>query len=427
MNTSRRGLLSGLTGAAATLAALRGAVSPGELRAEETFKAQVPDEFFWQEIKTQFPLVPGTVMMNAGNLAPSPHSVFDAVVAATRDIDGDASAQNRAKYATMREAARTRMAAFLGASPAEIAVTRNASEGNGTIVHGLPLGPGDEVVIVDENHESNNVAWKVRAARDGFSVNTISFGDWRGSPGGLLELVVGAMGPSTRVIAFSDISNVSGLKLPVREITLAAHERGIWVHVDGAQSIGSIPVNLHELGCDSYAVSMHKWLMGPKEVGIFYVREDRIGDLSPALVSQDWGDGVETVMPGARKYECLGQRNDALIAGIVPSLDFHASIGAEVITSRILELAALLKDGLAGIPGINMVTPGTPDMSAGVVVFNFPGRDTRAVYDAIYKQARIAASTKGGIRLCPHIYNTRADVELAVAAVERAASMLIRS
>jgi selenocysteine lyase/cysteine desulfurase len=232
------------------------------------------------------------------------------------------------------------------------------------------------------------------------------------------------MGPSTRVITFSDVSNVSGLKLPVREISNAAHERGIYVHVDGAQSLGSMPVNLHELGCDSYAASMHKWLMGPKEVGILYVRADRIEGLWPALVSQDWGDGIETVMEGARKYECLGQRNDALIAGIVPSLDYHAGIGADVIYSRIRELASLMKEGLVGIPGINLVTPKTPDMSAGVVVFNFPGRDNRVIYDTLYDQERIAASTKGGIRLCPHIYNTRSEIELVVAAVERATARL---
>jgi len=410
--TSRRNLLIGLTAAA---------VAPRGLSAQLTPGSMAPDETFWSEIKSQFPLAPGSVMMNAGNLSPSSQPVFDAVMSATRDIDADASAQNRAKYATGRETARVRMAEFLGASPDEIAFTRNASEGNGTVVQGLPLGPGDEVVIVDENHESNNVAWKVRAARDGFSVKVLSFGDWRGSRAELLQRVVDAMGPSTRVITFSDISNVSGLWLPVREISDAAHERGIYVHVDGAQSIAMVDVDLHELGCDSYAASAHKWLMGPKEVGIFYVRSDRIPGLWPGLVSQDWGDGVDTVMPGARKYECLGQRNDALIAGIVPSLDFHASIGAEVITSRILELAAHLKEGLAGIPGINLVTPRTTDMSAGVVVFNFPGRDNRAIYNALYEQDRIAASTKGGIRLCPHIYNTRAEVEQVVAAVKRIA------
>ncbi len=188
-----------------------------------------------------------------------------------------------------------------------------------------------------------------------------------------------------------------------------------------AESIGAIPVNLHELGCDSYAASAHKWLMGPKEVGVLYVRSDRIPGLWPALVSQDWGDGVDTVTDGARKYECLGQRNDALIAGIVPSLDFHAATGGGRIAERILELSASLKAGLAEIPGINLVTPGGPDLSAGVVVFNFPGLDNRAIYDRLYDEARIAASTKGGIRLCPHIYNTPAEIELAVATVARAA------
>lgn len=422
MHTSRRTFLQKVAGAAAGITALGAAVRPRHAHAQQR-QGGHDDEPFWESVRSRFTLSDTTIVMNAANLAPSPDSVIEAVVAATRDIEADASAQNRTKYASIRESVRDRIAAFVGASANEIALVRNASEANSIVVKGLPLGSGDEVVIFDQNHESNNVAWTVRAARDGFSIRKVGIEHAPASPGELVDLFVGAIGPATKVLTFSDISNTSGLKLPVREICRAARERGVFIHVDGAQSLGSVALDLHDLGCDSYAASAHKWLMGPKEVGVLYLRADRVEGVWPGVVSQEWGDGAGTVMEGARKYECLGQRNDALIAGLAPTLDFYDELGVGAVVARVVELATSLKQELAEIPGVRMVTPTSPAMSAGVVVFDFPGRDSGRIYDLLYSGHGIAGSTKGGLRLCPHVYNTRTEVERAVTAVRAASTM----
>jgi isopenicillin-N epimerase len=235
---SRRRFLQQLAGGTAGLAALP-ALRPLMAEASEVPRlapSAVADETYWERVRAEFVIRPGLVPMNAANLCPAPRSVLRAAVAATEDIDGDVSFQNRAKYATAQERIRERIAAYAGVSGDEIAIVRNASEANNIVAGGLELGPGAEVVLFDQNHPTNLVAWQVRAARYGFGVRVVSLDPTPADHGQVLETFLAALTPATRVLAFSDVSNVTGVRLPTREICRAARERGIHAHVDGAQT-----------------------------------------------------------------------------------------------------------------------------------------------------------------------------------------------
>jgi selenocysteine lyase/cysteine desulfurase len=260
------------------------------------------------------------------------------------------------------------------------------------------------------------VAWDVRAARAGFSVRRVGVPATPTSSGELLDAFVSAFGARTRAVAFSDVSNVTGVRLPVREICAVARERGIHAHVDGAQSFGAEVLDLRELGCDSYASSAHKWFMGPKEGGILYVRARRIPEIWPLAVGVGWGSGAETSAQGARKFETLGQRNDATFAGLAAALALHREIGPERIQGRVQELATLVKQGAASL-GADLITSPDPELSGGVVVMTFPGTEARTLHDRLYTVHGIAGAPTGGLRFCPHVYNTRADVEQVLGAV----------
>ncbi|MEX2570106.1 MAG: aminotransferase class V-fold PLP-dependent enzyme [Gemmatimonadota bacterium] len=416
--TSRRAFLRTLAGTAAGFSALDGATAL-EASPRRPLRGRSVDEPFWEAVKARFPLRDDILPMNAANLAPAPSAVMEAVITTMRNLEGDVSAQNRAKFSGIQTAARERMATLLGADPGEIALVRNASEANNIVVGGLPLGPGDEVLLFDQNHQTNSDSWAVRADRYGYTVREIGVEGQPGSSQGLVELFVGAIRPATRVISFSDLSNTTGLQLPTREICHAARERGIYVHVDGAQTLGAVQRDLHDLGCDSYAASAHKWLMGPKEVGVPYVRADRVDDLWPGVVGVGYGSGPEPNADGAGKFETLGQRNDATIAGLLPILDLYDEIGSAVIAARIVELASLLKEGIGGIPGAQLVTPVAPALSGGVVISSYPGKNNRDIYQTLYNEHSIAGASTGGVRLCPHVYTTRADIERTVDALER--------
>ena len=291
--------------------------------------------------------------MNAANLCPSPESVAKTVTELTRSIDVDCSFQNRARFASDRETARTLVASQLGADADEVALVRNTSEANNIINNGLDLQAGDEVVIWDQNHPTNNVAWAVRARRRGFTVQTVSVPPHPSDPDELIQPFRSALTAKTRVLALTHASNISGILLPVRELCAIAHRSGVHVHVDGAQTWGALQVDLHELGCDSYAASAHKWFCGPKEVGLLYTRRERIGDIWPNTVAPGWGSTADTELVGARKFESMGQRDDAALSALGGAAEFHGSIGTAQVESRVRELASLLKQSLhsIGAPG----------------------------------------------------------------------------
>jgi len=382
----------------------------------EELAARAPDaedEAFWELVKRQFPLDPDLILMNAANLCPSPFAVQETVFRLTRDVDADASFQNRGKFGELQEASRTALAGYLGASPEEIAITRNTSESNNTILNGLSLDPGDEVVVWDQNHPTNSISWDVRAERWGFTVRRVSTPPEPETAAELLAAFEATITDRTRVLAFSHVSNVTGVALPARELCHRAREAGIFTLVDGAQTFGALHIDLHELGCDAYTGSAHKWFVGPKEAGVLYVRRERIGELWASDVGVGWEGAVEG---GARKFENLGQRDDAAVAAVATAVAFHEAIGPERIEARIRALAAALKSAIrARIPEAAFHTSDVPERSAGVVVVLLPVEDQGAVYRRLYETRRIAGAPRGGdfpgVRFCPHVYNTMTEID----------------
>ena len=299
---SRRSFLGRLGGAAAAAASL------SELK--PLLAATAGEESRWNLVRQQFSFSEDKVPMNAANLCPSPRAVTEQVASLTKDIDFDCSFNNRGKFSGLLEKSRRAVAAQIGADPGEVALVRNTSEANNTINAGLPLKAGDEVLLWEQNHPTNNVAWEVRAKRHGFSVRKVPVPKQPGSEAELVDAFINALSPKTRVLSITHISNVSGIRLPAKQIIAEARKRGVYVHLDGAQSWGIAELDLHDLGCDSYSASSHKWFCGPREVGLLYVRKERIAEIWPRIVAPGWGTTAETVLKGARKFENFGHRDD---------------------------------------------------------------------------------------------------------------------
>ncbi len=198
-----------------------------------------------------------------------------------------------------------------------------------------------------------------------------------------------------------------------------ARERGIHAHVDGAQTFGALPLNLRDMGCDSYSSSAHKWFMGPKEAGALFIRQERIAEIWPSVVGVGWGAKVESAARGARKFETLGQRDDSAVSAMGTTVDFHTLIGRERTEARIRELASAFKEGVGKIPGARLRTSTRTELSAGVCVVVFDGMDHQKIYDALYSKHGVAGAATGGLRFCPHIYNTLEEIDRAVSALRQ--------
>ncbi len=404
---SRRTFLEQLVGASAVVA-LRPTVS----RAMPIQPADL-DESYWIELKRQFTFPDPQIPMNSANMSPGPRTVVEAVTRVIRDVDADVSYQNRAQFDALRETTRERTARLLGVGADEIALVRNASEANNIVVAGLELRAGDEVLLVDQNHPTNNVAWDVRAARFGFTVRRVSFPAPPVSVAEVIETMTRALSDRTRVLAVTDVSANTGLRLPTADLCRVARARGIYVHVDGAQTFGALERNLRDLGCDSYSASGQKWILGPREIGILYLRAERHDALWPGVVGVGWGPGAKTTAKGARKFETVGQRNDATVAGLAAALDFHEQVGPARVEARIRELAGRLHDGLLAA-GFELVTPRHPELRHGVIIAKADGPTAQRWHQRLYAGHHVIGSPTGGMRFSPNLCNTIADVDRAV-------------
>lgn len=366
-------------------------------------------------VKAQFAVPAGLVMVNAANLCPSPYAVTGAQDNYSRGLEQDVSFQYRARFEDLRKKALVMLADFLGAGAGEVGVTRNTSESNNIIVNGLDLGPGDEVVIWDQNHPSNAAAWEQRARRHGFRVVKVSLPAAPQTEAELIRPFADALQERTRLLAFSHISNTSGMALPAGDICRLARQRGVLTLVDGAQSFGMAALDLKAMGCDFYTGSAHKWLMGPKETGILYVRKEQLHKVWPSVISAGWKEEGQTV---DEKLCVLGQRDDPAIAALVEAMAFHNQIGRKMIESRVRQLVTYLKDKiLKQLPQVECVTPLAAGLHGGVLVLSIPGKEPRAVFQQLYQTYGIAAAPTGGIRFSPHIYNTLEDMDRIVAAL----------
>jgi isopenicillin-N epimerase len=377
--------------------------------------ANPKEEAYWEEIKKRFAVPDNRVMMNAANLCPSPVAVHQRVSEWGAALNKDVSFQFRAAFAEVRKKSISRLAEFVGADAMEIGITRNTSEANCLIVQGLDFSKGDEIVIWDQNHPSNEAVWLSRARRMGFTVKKVSVPAAPDSAHGLIEPFEKAITPRTKLIAFSHLSNLSGIALPAKEICQMARARGIMTLVDGAQSFGMMPLQLHDMGCSFFTASTHKWLMGPMENGLLYISKEFIPKVWPNIIGGGWKEAATV------DENCcvLGQRNDPGTAALPDILDFHQSIGIKNIYDRVMQLSTYLKEQIkARIPGASFVTPISPELSGGIVIINLPGKDPREIYQALYERFGIATAPSGGVRFSPHIYNTLKDIDRVVSALK---------
>ena len=402
MISSRRGFFLGLSSALAA-EAVRG-----------------DGEDYWKLVRRQFPLEDGLTYLNAANVCPASRPVLDRHAELLRDFHANPSFQNRDKYERLQESLRSKIADLLHVGASEIAITRNTSEATNTFIQGIDLKPGDEVVLTAHNHPSNLDSWKVRARREGFTLQIVPVPIPAISKQHILDGFAKAVTAKTKVVSITHCTSTTGILFPARQIGEVAHKVGAWFHVDGAQTFGAVALNLKEMGCDSYAGSSHKWMMGPLEAGVLFVKAERIPQLWPAIISAHWSDTLE----GARKFEVYGQRDDPRLAAFGAAVDFIQMIGMDRAEQRTRMLATYLKTKLADNSAVEMLTNMEPELSAGVIRFRLRGQNLTEAYNKLYSRNRIAlaltdAGDSAGLRFSPHIYNSTADCDSAAEAIKK--------
>lgn len=365
------------------------------------------------------------VPMNAANLCPMPSSVSAAHARYANELDLDLSSANRDRIEAMKEAARSMIARQLGTDADELAIVRNTSEANNIIVWGVPLGAGDEVVLWDQNHPSNSTAWDVRAARDGFEVRRFAVPSDTASIDEVVDLFVDAVSDRTRVVAFTHISNITGFRTPLSEVCAALRRRkdDLFIHVDGAQTWGAVDINLGKIDCDSFSGSAHKWYMGPREVGLLYLRERHIDKVWPLTVSIPWTVADEPP-PGARKFDAFSQRDDAAIASLGDTAAFHNAMTPAGIEDASAKIASYLREGLQDLD-VPFVSTANPLFTSSVIILHTATeKDAAQMVSQVFDDSGVITAPVNGFRMSPHVYNTQEHVDRVVAAVKKSRHLL---
>jgi L-cysteine/cystine lyase len=289
-------------------------------------------------LRSEFPVLDRTAYLNAGTCGPIPRRAVEAAAAAAREEAelGRSGEQHRERLLDGFERLRAGYARWLGASPGDLALTGSTTDGVNSVLSGLDLRPGDEVLTTDEEHPGVLAPLASARVRRGIEVRVVPFGE-----------VAGAVGPGTRLVACSHISWVSGRVVDAAALAAA----GVPVLLDGAQALGAVPLDVASLGCDFYAASGQKWLCGPDGTGCLWVRPGRLGELAvpwPSYISlADAERALELDLhPDARRLD-LGGLSGSACAWALASLELLDAAGREAVTARGPELAAQLAGLLA--------------------------------------------------------------------------------
>jgi selenocysteine lyase/cysteine desulfurase len=382
----------------------------------------IPDEAFWEQLRSRFLVDPGLTYMNNGSLGPMPLAVVEANARATRELATNPIDYHREEA---REDVRARLAAFVGAQVDEIAITRSTTEGMNTFAQGIDWNPGDEVLMCTHEHTGGYGPYKALEARRAIRIKWIELPTPPRDADEILDTYRRAMSAKTRVLVASHITFVTGLLMPVRELAELAHARGALLSVDGAHPLGMLSLDLEGLGCDHYAASGQKWLLGGTGTGLCHVRGDLQSTLWPLFGFAD-ADQADTGRRGARKYEMSGQQNLPSIAGLGAALRFQEQVGQANIEARVRQLGTQLREGLAAIPAVRLWTPRGPGLSAGLTSFTVGQVPMHNVARAVRERTGIyllpmPAGDLNAVRASTHFYNTPAEVEKLLAAVRHIA------
>ena len=264
------------------------------------------DETFWRQVRQAYTVSPTVLYLNSGGVCPQPKVVQEAVERYNRLSNEGPAFYMWQVLDKGREPLREKLADLAGCSPDEIAVNRNASEALETVIFGLPLTAGDEVVLSRYDYPNMINAWKQRELRDGIRLNWIDLDLPMEDDEAIVQRYAAAFTPATKVVHITHVINWTGQILPAARIAEAAHRQNIEVLVDGAHSFAHLDYRIPDLGCDYFGTSLHKWMCAPFGSGMLYVRKEKIARLYPLFAAPEPGSD------DIRKFEALGTRSFAI-------------------------------------------------------------------------------------------------------------------
>ena len=387
--------------------------------ANHTNPAEVTaDEEFWHYVQQAYTVSPSLINLNNGGVAPSPRVVQEAMKR-YHDYSNEAPSYYMWRILDQgREPLRKNLARIAGCSAEEIAIQRNASEALETVIFGLDLKVGDEVVLSKQDYPNMINAWKQRELRDGIKLIWVNLDLPSEDNNYLANAYIKAFTSKTKVVHVTHIINWNGQILPVRRIADAAHARNIEVVADGAHSFAQFQFMIPDLGCDYFGSSLHKWLSACIGSGMLYVKKEKIGKLYPLFA------GGNARSEDIRKFENLGTRPFFIEQAIEKAIDFYEMIGAKRKEDRLQYLKNYWMSRVKEIPKVQLGTSMNTAFGCAIGLVNVEGKKPGDLDSFLFNNYKVHAvgiewENIKGVRVTPNVYTTTKNLDVLIEGIEK--------
>jgi selenocysteine lyase/cysteine desulfurase len=409
---TRRDFLAAV-GLASTLAAAPNFLSASALNLQEAKQAGKPAS------QSEYMLAPGLTYLNTASLGPTPRAVLDRTLQAWYELESEpvrmAYYSEKDTVLVATDHVREQAASFLGCTTDEFLITRSTTDAMNSLALGMRINRDDHVLTTDQEHDGGSICWRYLARRQGVIIDKVQIAPTDQDPKAIVRRFAEAITTKTRVISVSHVLSSTGLRMPVAEIATLAKAHGILCVVDGAQALGQIDVNVRSLGCDAYAASGHKWLMGPKGTGLLYISHGAHDFIEP--IQRE--DGNRCVQGST------GVSSLPLVVGLGAAIERMKIQGMAAVENHNVSLRNRAYAGLTEIPKLRLMSAPPGPLATALVACMLPAEiDSNALRIKLYDKYKIVVKmvekhSFNGIRLSPHIFNTEADIDLTVEALRR--------
>jgi selenocysteine lyase/cysteine desulfurase len=381
---------------------------------------------YWKMIREQFLLPRDYNYFNTGGLGASPLAVIKRVKE-MMDEENTHPAPGHDKEHWLE--VKGKCAALLGpgVKTEEIALVSSATEGINTILNGLPLEKGDEVITSTHEHVALHIPLLYKRSKRGIVIRSFTPAVEKGMDN--VKRIESLINKRTRLIFISHVTCTTGQVMPVEEIGKLAKDRGLWFALDGAQAAGQFPLGLDHWGVDFYTFSGHKWLLGPKRTGVLFVRKALMDTLEPTNVGAysngdfDFAKRALKLHPTAQRYE-YGTQNDALFYGLGAALDFVNAVGMKRISRHNRKLAEVFYQGLRHISKgkVDILSPEEEAYRSGVITFRLKhvksGQVCHGVEAKGFRLRYVSEAHLDAVRVSFHLFNHEPQVNDLLNAID---------
>ncbi len=378
------------------------------------------DDDFWAWVRSCFTTSSNIINLNNGGVSPQPKQVQDVHIKYYQWCNEAPTYYMWRSLDEGREPLRRKLAHFSGVDPEEISINRNATEALNTIIFGLDLKEGDEVVVNKYDYPNMRNAWKQREKRDKIKLSWVELNMPTTDDDYIYKIYADAINSKTKIVYLTHLINWTGQLIPIsvmKRIADLAHKVGAEVIVDGAHSFAHTDYKIGDLGCDYYGTSLHKWICAPFGSGMMYIKKDKIKNVW-ALLSNDIPDG-----DNIRKFESLGTRSFASEMAIGSAIDFHNAIGSERKENRLFKLKKYWTDQVKGLPKVTFYSPLEKNYSCAIANFGIEGMKGSEIEALLMKNRKVHTvaieyEKINGVRVTPNVYTSFYDLDQLVEGIK---------